>query len=75
MSLAAALTTRRLAARAADRRSSPGRTRRQTERREFEVRQAELRVLARRGAVAPPVAARREYTERGRHAAPRPARA
>jgi hypothetical protein len=49
-----------------------------------EVRQAEQRVIARRAAAASgavPVAAsgaahaRREYQERGRHAAPRPARA
>jgi hypothetical protein len=75
MSLAAAFTTGRLAARATDRRYGAGRARRETERRELEVRQAERRVLARRSAVAPPVTAAREYTERGRHAAPRPARA
>jgi hypothetical protein len=75
MSLAAAFTTGRLAAHATDRRFGTGRARRETERRELAVRQAELRVLARRSAVAPPVTAAREYTERGRHAAPRPARA
>ncbi|WP_026482538.1 hypothetical protein [Agromyces subbeticus] len=75
MSLAAAFATGRLAARATDRRFGPGRDHREAERRELEVREAELRVLARRSPVAPPVAARRDYTERGRHAAPRPARA
>lgn len=48
-----------------------------------EVREAEQRVIARRtaaavaasGAVPVAVPARREYPDRGRHAAPRPARA
>lgn len=51
---------------------------RRTERRfradEEEVRAAEQRVLARRSARAA-ASARREFTERGRHAAPRPASA
>ena len=50
---------------------------RHTERRfrttEAEVREAEQRVIERRTAVV--ASARREYTERGRHAAPRPASA
>jgi len=48
---------------------------RHTERRfrttEAEVREAEQRVIERRTAVVV-ASARREYTERGRHAAPRP---
>jgi hypothetical protein len=51
---------------------------RRTERRfrtdDAEVRAAEQRVLARRSARAA-ASARREFTERGRHAAPRPANA
>lgn len=51
---------------------------RRTERRfrttEAEIHEAELRVAARRAAVVE-ASARREYTDRGRHAAPRPARA
>lgn len=51
---------------------------RRTERRfradDAEVRAAEQRVLARRSAGAA-ASARREFTERGRHAAPRPANA
>ncbi len=49
---------------------------RTTERRftttEAEIREAEQRVIARRTA-AVAASARREYPERGRHAAPRPA--
>ena len=41
---------------------------------EAEVREAERRVLERRAA-AVAASGRREYTERGRHSAPRPARA
>ena len=40
---------------------------------ETEIQAAERRVLERRAAQA--ASERREYTERGRHAAPRPARA
>jgi len=51
---------------------------RHTERRfrttEAEIREAEERVVERRTAVVV-ASARREYTERGRHAAPRPASA
>jgi hypothetical protein len=51
---------------------------RRTERRftatETEIRAAERRVVERRTA-AVLASGRREYTERGRHAAPRPARA
>jgi hypothetical protein len=51
---------------------------RRTERRfradDAEVRAAEQRALARRSARAAALA-RREFTERGRHAAPRPANA
>ncbi len=51
---------------------------RHTERRfrttEAEIREAEQRVIERRSA-AVEASARREYTERGRHAAPRPASA
>jgi hypothetical protein len=41
---------------------------------EAEIREAEQRVIERRTA-AVSASDRREYTERGRHAAPRPARA
>ena len=41
---------------------------------ETEIRAAEQRVIERRTAAAG-ASGRREYTERGRHAAPRPARA
>ncbi|MFD4420806.1 hypothetical protein ACFWN7_04780 [Agromyces sp. NPDC058484] len=41
---------------------------------EAEIRDAERRVVERRTA-AVEASGRREYTERGRHAAPRPARA
>ncbi|KRC58642.1 hypothetical protein ASE14_19030 [Agromyces sp. Root81] len=71
MTLAAAFAAGHLAARTADRRFRAT---------ESEIRAAHERVAARRTAVvaaaapAPaPAAARREYTERGRHAAPRPA--
>ena len=51
---------------------------RHTERRfrttEAEIREAEQRVIERRSA-AVEASVRREYTERGRHAAPRPASA
>ncbi|WP_022890638.1 hypothetical protein [Agromyces italicus] len=65
MHLAAALAAGRLAARAADRRFRAPEL-------ETEIREAHERVIARRVA---PVAApsRRDYPERGRHAAPRPA--
>ncbi|WP_232498836.1 hypothetical protein [Agromyces humatus] len=65
MDLARAITAGGLAARRTDRRFTAT---------EAEVRAAERRSLDRRlGAVA--AAGRREYTEAGRHAAPRPARA
>lgn len=65
MSLAAAFTAGHLAARATERRFRAT---------EVEIAAAHERVLARRSAAAP-APARRVYTERGRHAAPRPARA
>jgi hypothetical protein len=67
MSLAAAFTAGHLAARATERRFRAS---------EDEIAAAHERVLARRSAAAAAAAsARRAYTERGRHAAPRPARA
>ncbi|MEF3405749.1 hypothetical protein [Agromyces sp. CCNWLW203] len=77
MSLAAAFTAGHLAARATERRF------RSTE---VEIAAAHERVVARRTAAAPllaptlaptptPTPTRRVYTERGRHAAPRPVRA
>ena len=71
MSLAAAFTAGHFAARATERRF------RSTE---VEIAAAHERVVARRIAAAPlpaptPTPTRRVYTERGRHAAPRPARA
>jgi hypothetical protein len=63
MSLARAFAAGGLAARRSDRRFRTT---------EAEIRDAERRVVERRSAaVVTPV--RREYTERGRHAAPRPA--
>ncbi|KQZ07643.1 hypothetical protein ESP57_17520 [Agromyces fucosus] len=71
MSLAAAFTAGRLAARASDRRFLAT---------EAEITAAHERVTARRtalvtvaGAPSAPARAPRAYTERGRHAAPRPA--
>jgi hypothetical protein len=70
MDLAHAIAAGGLAARLTDRRFTAS---------DAEVREAEQRVLARRTAAAMAASgatsARREYTERGRHAAPRPARA
>ena len=73
MSLAAAFTAGHFAARATERRF------RSTE---VEIAAAHERVVARRIAAAPlpapasaPTPTRRVYTERGRHAAPRPSRA
>jgi hypothetical protein len=74
MELAHAIAAGGLAARKTERRFTASNA---------EVREAERRVMARRAAatvaasVAPSgaTAARREYPERGRHAAPRPARA
>jgi hypothetical protein len=63
MSLAHAFTAGGLAARHADRRFRTT---------EAEIREAEQRVIERRTAVVV-ASARREYPERGRHAAPRPA--
>jgi hypothetical protein len=51
-----------------------GRTERRFTATETEIRAAERRVVERRTA-AVAASGRREYTERGRHAAPRPARA
>jgi hypothetical protein len=65
MSLAHAFAAGGLAARHADRRFRTT---------EAEIREAERRVIERRSAVVE-ASARREYTERGRHAAPRPASA
>lgn len=65
MDLAHAIAVGGLAARRTDRRFRAG---------EEEVRAAEQRALARRSARAA-ASARREFTERGRHAAPRPASA
>ncbi|MCD2442687.1 hypothetical protein LQ757_10425 [Agromyces sp. SYSU K20354] len=65
MDLAHAIVAGGLAARRTDRRFTAT---------EAEIRAAELRFLERRtGAVV--ASGRREYTEAGRHAAPRPARA
>ncbi|SIO21245.1 hypothetical protein [Agromyces cerinus] len=65
MSLAAAFAAGHHSARATDRRFRAT---------ESEIREAHERVTARRTAiVAAPSPTRREYTERGRHAAPRPA--
>jgi len=75
MSLAAAFAAGHLAARATERRFRAT---------EAEIVAAHERVVARRTAAAPllaptptptPTPTRRVYTERGRHAAPRPARA
>ncbi|MFF2271106.1 hypothetical protein ACFVTX_02470 [Agromyces sp. NPDC058136] len=70
MHLAAAFAAGHLAARATDRRFRAT---------EHEIREAHERVVTRREArvlaasPAAPVRAPRDYTERGRHAAPRPA--
>ncbi|MFB6611869.1 hypothetical protein ACFCVO_16190 [Agromyces sp. NPDC056379] len=67
MSLAAAFAAGHLAARATDRRFRAT---------EAEIDAAHERVAARRRAlvaVTAPAPERRDYTERGRHAAPRPA--
>jgi hypothetical protein len=74
MDLAHAMVAGGLAGRMTGRRFSAG---------DAEVREAEQRVFARRAAAAVAasgvasgaIPARREYPERGRHAAPRPARA
>jgi len=64
MHLAHAIAAGALSARATDRRFRAT---------EAEIREAERRVVERRRAVVAASAAR-EYTERGRHAAPRPGR-
>jgi len=64
MDLAHAFAARGLSTRTTDRRLTTT---------EAEIREAERRVFERRTAVVA-VSGRREYTERGRHAAPRPAR-
>jgi hypothetical protein len=65
MTIAHAIAAAGLAALATDRASKAT---------EVEVREAERRVIQRRSA-AVAASDRRTYTERGRHAAPRPARA
>jgi hypothetical protein len=65
MTIAHAIATAGLAALATDRLSMTT---------ELEIREAERRVIERRSAVAA-ASDRRTYTEHGRHAAPRPARA
>jgi hypothetical protein len=74
MDLAHAIVAGGLAARLTDRRFTAG---------DAEVREAEQRVIARRaaaagaavGAASGAASGKREYPERGRHAAPRPVRA